>query len=214
MWRRVAIWPLAFVLRAWWRTLRMEVPAADLAVITQQGHPVIFALWHNRLFVTPEIVRRFRGGQPICALISASKDGSWLAGLFAAVGMDAVRGSSSRQGREAATALVEAIQDGRDIGITPDGPRGPAYVMKAGALVVGRRTKAAFVLVGIDYKSAWRLNSWDGFYLPRPFSAMRMQFENVDLAAQEDTDEAVALLGRRLAEINPDRFPAPTRMRV
>jgi lysophospholipid acyltransferase (LPLAT)-like uncharacterized protein len=214
MWRRMAIWPLAFVLRTWWRTLKMDTPEADLAVITQRGRPVIFALWHNRLFVTPDIFRRYRGGQPISALISASKDGSWLAALFAAVGMNAVRGSSSRKGREAASALVDAVLEGHDIGITPDGPRGPAYVMKAGALVVGRRTKAAFVLVGIDFDSAWRVNSWDGFYLPRPFSRMRMRFENVDISAMEDTDEAVAQLGQRLVGMNPDRVPSPPRMRV
>jgi lysophospholipid acyltransferase (LPLAT)-like uncharacterized protein len=198
----------------WWRTLRMEMSVADLAVITARERPTIFVLWHNRLFVTPDIVRRFRGGQPISALISASKDGSWLAALFAAVGMGAVRGSSSRQGREAATALVETIQDGRDVGITPDGPRGPAYAMKPGALVVGRRTKALFVLVGMDFDSAWRVNSWDGFYLPRPFSRIHMRFELVDVSDLEDTDEAIALLGKRLAGMNPDRVPAPARMRV
>ncbi|HZZ18588.1 MAG TPA: lysophospholipid acyltransferase family protein [Opitutaceae bacterium] len=201
------------MLRAWWRTIRMEMADADRAVITQQGQPVVFALWHNRLFVAPEIFRRFRSGQPISALISASKDGSWLAALFAAVGMHAVRGSSSRQGRQAATGLVEAIQNGRDVGITPDGPRGPAYVMKPGALVVGRRTKCVFVLAGFEYESAWRINSWDGFYLPRPFSTMRLHFENVDLAAVADTDEAVAQLGRRLVEMSPDRIPSPPRMR-
>jgi hypothetical protein len=192
----------------------MEMTESDRQVITQQGQPVIFALWHNRLFVTPEIVRRFRGGQPISALISASKDGSWLAALFHGVGMDAVRGSSSRKGREAAAGLLDAFQQGKDIGITPDGPRGPAYAMKAGALVVGRRTKAAFVLVGMDFQSAWRVNSWDGFYLPRPFSSIRMHFENVDLSTIEDTDEGIARLSKRLVEINPDRIPAPPRMRA
>src|SRR5476649_790052 len=78
-WRHVAMWPLSLVLRLWWSTIRMEMAAADLAVITRQGHPILFVLWHNRLFMTPEIVRRFRGGHPLYGLISASKDGDWLA---------------------------------------------------------------------------------------------------------------------------------------
>ena len=214
MWRRMAIWPLTLVLRAWWRTVRVEISAKDLGVVSQRGQPIIFVLWHNRLFMSPDFVRRYRGGHPISALISPSKDGAWLAALFAGVGMGAIRGSSSRQGREAVTALVEALQDGCDIGITPDGPRGPAYAMKPGARVVGRRSRACFVLVGMDFESAWRVRSWDGFYLPRPFSRMHMRFEVVDVSSLKDTDEAVSQLGRRRVELNPDRTPAPVRSRA
>jgi lysophospholipid acyltransferase (LPLAT)-like uncharacterized protein len=211
MWRRIAIWPLAFFLRLWWRTVRVEIPEKDLAVVTQRGQPIIFVLWHNRLFMSPDFVRRYRGGHPIYALVSPSKDGAWLAALFGGVGMGAIRGSSSRKGREAATALVEALQEGCDIGITPDGPRGPSYVMKPGALVVGRRSKACFVLVGMDFESAWRVRSWDGFYLPRPFSRMHMRFEVTDVSGLEDTEAAVGQLTRRLLELNPDRIPPPVR---
>ncbi|HEY5227708.1 MAG TPA: DUF374 domain-containing protein, partial [Opitutaceae bacterium] len=158
------------------------MPAKDLGVVSQRGQPIIFVLWHNRLFIAPDVVRRFRGGHPIYALVSASKDGAWLAALFAGVGMGAIRGSSSRKGREAAAALIEALEAGCDIGITPDGPRGPSYVMKPGAVVVGRRSNASFVLVGMDFESAWRASSWDGFYLPRPFSRVRMRYEVVDPA--------------------------------
>jgi lysophospholipid acyltransferase (LPLAT)-like uncharacterized protein len=78
-----------------------------------------------------------------------------------------VRGSSSRLGREAAKALVDVMRAGDDVGITPDGPRGPVYEMKPGALIVARRAQAAVVLVGMDFESSWRLPSWDGFHLSR-----------------------------------------------
>ena len=90
-------------------------------------------------------------------------------------GLRATRGSSSRLGREAATALVEVQREGNDIGITPDGPRGPCYDFKPGAVIVPRRTGAPLLLVGGEFDPAWRMRSWDRFYLPVPFSRVRMR---------------------------------------
>jgi lysophospholipid acyltransferase (LPLAT)-like uncharacterized protein len=202
------------VVRLWWLTLRVTVPAEDLAVITLQGQPTLFIQWHNRLFLTADIVRRFRGGHPIYTMISASGDGAWLAAFFSALGLRAVRGSSSRLGREAATAMVGALKSGCDAGITPDGPRGPAYEMKPGALIVARRARTRIVLVGIDFESSWRLSSWDGFHLPKPFSRVHMRFTTVDPGELNDRDQAARSLGLRLSQLNPDRIPAPVRRRA
>jgi hypothetical protein len=175
---------------------------------------MIFVLWHNRLFMTGDIIRRYRGGHPIYALISASGDGDWLAALFSAIGVGAIRGSSSRYGREAAGAVVEALNAGRDIGITPDGPRGPVYVMKPSTLVFARRTNANVALVGMDFESSWRFSSWDGFHVPRPFSRVHMRFKAVDVAGLDGSEEAARRLGAQLSEINPDRKAAPVRRKA
>src|SRR5581483_5309426 len=141
-WRRLVLWPLAALLKLWGRTLRFDTPPADLAVYTKRDEPVTFVVWHNRLFLTPEIFRRYRGGRPLVALISASGDGAWLTAFFSLVGMRAARGSSSRLGREAASVLIDAQRAGHDLGITPDGPRGPCYDLKPGVAIVARRTGA------------------------------------------------------------------------
>jgi lysophospholipid acyltransferase (LPLAT)-like uncharacterized protein len=195
-------------------TLRMAFPPEELRNITLLGEPVIFVLWHNRLFVAAEVVRRFRGGHPLYGLVSASRDGAWLEAFFSIAGLKAVRGSSSKLGREAATALVEELRDGNDVGITPDGPRGPVYEMKPGALIVARRARARVMLVGMDYESSWRLPSWDGFHVPKPFSRVHMRCLAVEAGELDDRDEAARQLGGRLAEINPDRKPAPVRRRA
>jgi len=192
-------------------TIRIRMPEGDLGVIESQAQPTIFVLWHNRLFMTPEIFRRYRKGSRLYSLISASRDGAWLAAFFSAMGMHAVRGSSSRFGREAATALLEMLRAGDDVGITPDGPRGPAYEMKPGALIVARRARTRVVLLGMDFESSWRLSSWDGFHLPRPFSRVHMRFEAVAPEAFDERDEASRRLGQRLVELNPDRIAAPVR---
>jgi lysophospholipid acyltransferase (LPLAT)-like uncharacterized protein len=213
-WRRAAVWPLSAFLRLWWRTIKVDVPGQNLDEILLQGEPTIFVLWHNRLFVAADMVRRFRASHPLYCLISASSDGAWLTALFSLVGIRTVRGSSSRLGREAAGELLEALGKGNDVGITPDGPRGPCYEMKPGALVVARRSQSRVVLVGMDFESSWRLSSWDGFHIPKPFSRVHMRFLVALPGELEDRDEAALALGRRLAELNPDRKSAPVRKRA
>jgi len=212
-WRRVAVWPIATFLRLWWLTLRIQISPDSVRALSQSGQPVIFALWHNRLFLTPELVRRYRGRRQLHALVSASGDGNWLTALFQALGMRAVRGSSSRQGREAASDAIDVLSAGHDLGITPDGPRGPAYVMKPGALVVARRTGAGVVLLGVDYCSSWRMRTWDGMHLPKPFSRVMVVAEAAETARTDDADEAASQVALRLTAINPDRRPAPVRNR-
>ena len=167
-------------MRLWGRSLRFETLPEDLRNYTKRDEPVAIILWHNRLFLSAEIVRRYRQCRPAYALVSASRDGAWLTAFFSLVGMCTVRGSSSRLGREAASALVEVQREGHDIGITPDGPRGPCYDFKAGAVIVPRRSGAPLLLVGGEFTSAWRLKSWDRFYLPVPFSRVRMRCELIE----------------------------------
>ena len=169
--------------------------------------PVAIVLWHNRLFLAAEIVRRFRGGRPAYAVVSASQDGAWLSAFFALVGLRTVRGSSSRLGREAATALVDTLRAGYDVGITPDGPRGPLYDLKPGGVIVARRTRAPILLIGCAFESAWRLRSWDRFYVPKPFSRVRMRCELIMPDQLADRDAAVAMLRERLLALNPDAEP-------
>lgn len=202
-WRRAAAWPLAALTKVWGATLRLEMSAATRAVVEKCDEPVVFALWHNRLFLAAEIFRRHRHGRRLCALISASEDGAWLTAYFTQLGMDAVRGSSSRLGRQAATGMIEALRAGRDGGITPDGPRGPAYEFKPGAIVMVRASGAALILLGCRFSSAWRFRSWDGFCLPRPFSTLQVQAEVVPREALE-APGAAANLERQLREFSPD----------
>jgi lysophospholipid acyltransferase (LPLAT)-like uncharacterized protein len=204
-WRRLLLWPLGLVVRLWGMSLRFETSPDDLRAYTKRDQPVAMVLWHNRLFLAAEIVRRFRGGRPAYALVSASQDGAWLTAFFALAGLRTVRGSSSRLGREAATALVETLRLGHDIGLTPDGPRGPCYDLKPGAVIVSRRTQAPMLLIGGEFMSAWRLRSWDRFYLPKPFSKVRMRCEVMMPEELADRDAGIALLRQRLLALNPDR---------
>ncbi len=202
-WRRLAARLLGVVAGLWGRSLRFEIAPEDLRNITKNDEPLAIVLWHNRLFLAAEVVRRYRR-RPAYALVSASPDGAWLTAFFATVGLRTVRGSSSRMGRAAASALIEKLRTGCDIGITPDGPRGPMYDFKGGAYIVTRRAGTPALLLGGRFETARRLRSWDGFYLPLPFSRVHIRCRLVTAGELRAPEMEPAVLRERLLAINPD----------
>lgn len=202
-WKKSAALIGSQLMRAWARTLRITLSDTSRRMLDADSKPALFVCWHNRLFVIAETVRLFRPGRPLHCLVSASKDGAWLSEFFGHMGLRAVRGSSSRGGREAVTELLRLLRTGQDVGITPDGPRGPAYRCKPGAIVVARRGGARVILLGAAFESAWRTRGWDGFYLPRPFSRVHLwvgQISEEDLHA----DDALARVEQMLCKLSPD----------
>jgi hypothetical protein len=174
---RSARWLIAVgfrLLQLWVRTLRYEID--DRAGVL--GKPVdqnyIGSLWHNRLLIFPFVLRRFFSNRRGAALISASRDGDLLADAIARFGFDVVRGSSSRLGASAILQLTDVLASGRDVVITPDGPRGPAYELGPGIIFLAQKSGAAVLPVNMEYSSCWRLKSWDRFVLPRPFAKIRV----------------------------------------
>jgi hypothetical protein len=208
-WRRLVLGPLALLARWWGRSLRFELAAATRQNLERFDEPLAMVIWHNRVFLGAEIFRRFRWQRPVHGLISTSRDGAWSAAFFRLAGLHAVRGSSKRGGHAAARELVEVLRAGHDVGITPDGPRGPKYDFKSGTVVVARRSGASVLLVGGRFESAWRLPTWDGLYVPRPFSRVRITCEYVPNAELAGTG-ATAALAARLREISPDDGPTTT----
>ncbi len=202
--RRLLLWLLATLLRVWSRTLRIDTTPEAIARIRETPAPVAYVLWHNRLFLVAEIFRRFRVGREIHVLVSASRDGAWLSAFFRLVGLVPVRGSSSRLGREAGRALIETMRAGHDIGITPDGPRGPRYSIEPGVLVVTRRLHAPMVLLGMKFSHAWRLRSWDQFCLPVPFSRVELQTVVLPPVSSDGARTGPDDLRAALLAINPD----------
>lgn len=202
-WRRLAFWPLALLVRLWGRSLTFELSAQARRDLARFDEPLAMVIWHNRVFLGAEIFRRYRSARPVHGLISNSRDGAWSAAFFRLAGLRAVRGSSKRGGHAAARELVEVLRAGHDVGITPDGPRGPRYDFKAGPVVVARRSGASVLLVGGSFESAWQLPSWDRLYLPRPFSRVRIECEYVPNAELAKAG-ATAALAARLRELSPD----------
>ena len=176
-WR--ARWLIAigfWLLRIWERTLRYEVDDRAGLLAKQASESGIGAVWHNRLLIMPLVLKRFFPRRQGAALISASRDGGWIAALVQRIGFDVVRGSSSRLGATAVLQLADVLAGGRDIVITPDGPRGPVYVLGPGIVLLAQKSGAVVFPLNLEYSSCWRVKSWDRFILPRPFSKVRVIF--------------------------------------
>lgn len=174
-WR--ARWLIAigfWLLRIWERTLRYEVDDRAGLLAKQASESGIGAVWHNRLLIMPLVLKRFFPHRQGAALISASRDGGWIAALVQRIGFDVVRGSSSRQGAIAMLQLTDVLAGGRDVVITPDGPRGPVYVLGPGIVLLAQKSGAVVFPLNLEYSSCWRVKSWDRFILPRPFSKVRV----------------------------------------
>lgn len=203
-WRRAALWCAATLLRLWVRTLRLEADVETVRRLTKSDVPAAIVLWHNRLFLSPEFFRRFRTQRRVYGLVSASKDGAWLAAFYRMIGIHPVRGSSSNLGREAAKLLIERMREGHDIGITPDGPRGPMYVVEPGVLVVTRRLNAPMVLLGAEFTRAKRLRSWDRLYIPWPFSRVKLRCTVLESVRADGEKISAEDVRAALLAINPD----------
>ena len=92
------------------------------------------------------------------------------------------------------------IARGRDVVITPDGPRGPAYELGQGIIFLAQQSGAEVVPINMEYSSCWRVKSWDRFILPRPFSTVRVIFGSPYRVAQTSTEEEFEHERQRLQE--------------
>lgn len=154
------------------RSLRWEEEGREhLAAARASGRPILFVFWHNRLLHICYRLSRER----LVMMVSQSRDGDIIARVAHDQGIASVRGSSSRGGTAALRALARAMKEqGVCGGITPDGPRGPRYVLQPGALLAARLAGALVVPVALGFSRKKVFASWDGFQMPWPFCRARL----------------------------------------
>lgn len=130
---------------------------------------VLYCFWHSRLLGLC-YTHRFRNAG---IMISQSFDGELVARITKRFGYHAFRGSASRNG---AAALIEMLKSqGCDLGLTVDGPRGPAERVKPGAVALAAHSGLPIVPISIVASRAWRIKSWDRLIIPKPFSTVTVK---------------------------------------
>ena len=181
----------AAILKTLFLTLRLRIEDRSGVLKENGGAPVIVCFWHNRIlgitFAFDRIYPKKRNG--VTVLTSPSKDGEILAQLVGAFGMKAVRGSSSRRGSSALLELVRLIRGGRDIAITPDGPRGPRYSLGPGIILLAQSTGVRIVPAHASFSRCVRMKTWDGFIIPLPFSKVSVTLDGALTIPGELTGE-------------------------
>jgi len=163
---QLAPWLAARVIRLIYRRLKPELVNAEVLYdIWASGQHVILAFWHDQLLLMPPVYK----GVAVKVLISPSRDGEMIARTIAHFGMGAVRGSSSRGGSEALREMIALADEAIDLGITPDGPKGPRHQVKFGALQLARATGRPIIPIAFACSHGHRFASWDRFLLPYPW---------------------------------------------
>ena len=158
------------VLGTTWR-IRL-VNAQGLNALRETKRGFIFSLWHGQLL---PLLWHHRG-EGVLVLISEHRDGEMVARAAASLGYGLIRGSSTRGGDRALISLARELQAGREVAVTPDGPKGPAGKYAPGALVAAQRSDSFILPVGVAVDRAWRLRSWDRFMIPKPFARVTIAY--------------------------------------
>ena len=162
----------------------------------------IVALWHNRIFVPCYIYRYvIKGKVGMSMLTSASKDGTMLTTVAGNYGMRTVRGSSRRRGAAGFLDMVRELRQGYSMCITPDGPKGPRYHCHPGVIKLASISGVPIVPLIIRYSHAWRARSWDGFFVPLPFSRVEFTTPGPIQVPPELDDEQLAAWCKKLEDL-------------
>ncbi len=157
------------------KTLRITfINRETVDELNRQGKNYVLAFWHGTMLL-PWYLHRYGN---VAALTSKSKDGDLLAKLLKQWKYTVVRGSSSQGGNIALGIMVDYAKNGQSVAVTPDGPRGPVFKMKAGAVITAKKSGLPVVLLGIGFKKKRFLNSWDKFEIPKAFSAVRAVYSD------------------------------------
>ncbi len=179
------------------------VRAAGAAALQASGKPFVYSLWHGEQLT---LLWAFRGSDA-AILISEHGDGEIVARAAMSLGYDTIRGSSSRGADRALLALTRALQEGKQIAITPDGPRGPRHSYAPGALIVAHRAGVPIVPVRAFADRVWRLRSWDQFEIPKPFARVTVVMNEPAAVRAESAREAAAQTERFRALMDATVLP-------
>jgi lysophospholipid acyltransferase (LPLAT)-like uncharacterized protein len=166
-----------------------DQPVKDLR---KAGKPILFALWHGQMLP----LLWYHRDQGVAVVVSEHSDGEIIARILEWMGYNLIRGSTSRGADRALLGIVRTLKDGKDVAITPDGPRGPARQFAQGAIVAANRAHAPIIPALAHVDRAWTLSSWDGFVIPKPFARITIAYGPPTLVEAATTREAAAQTSR------------------
>jgi lysophospholipid acyltransferase (LPLAT)-like uncharacterized protein len=177
-------WLVAFLLRVLNRTLRYETVVEPGAEPATPPALQVWCFWHRCLI---PCACYFHGKFEPAVLISNSFDGELIARTIERLGFLTARGSSTRSGGSGLWSLAKAVGRGNPAVFTADGPRGPVYKVKPGAIKLAQLTGYSIGIFYAHPQNAWLLRSWDRFLIPKPFSRVAISWgRNVEVPPTED----------------------------
>jgi lysophospholipid acyltransferase (LPLAT)-like uncharacterized protein len=198
-------WPLSWLAKMIFLTYRIKIEDQEKILEHNLAAPLIFACWHNRiLFTVPLLPRECR--KKLFLLISASRDGEYIATLAKLFQLGVVRGSSSRGGVSALLEMKKLLQNQQSVGITVDGPRGPRYCVHAGVAALAAGSGCKVVPLISNFKHYWELKSWDKMQIPVPFTTITLQVGRpIALEQGSNHQQNSEIIRREMLALSRDR---------
>ena len=154
---------------AWRRRDRQDI-AATLAADVAAHDGAIIVFWHDRILAMPYL---WPSEIPLHALQSPHADGRMMAHCIHTFGVNTIWGSSNRSALSSLRDMLQVLEDGECVAITPDGPRGPAHQAAIGAVALARMSGRPIIPLSWATGRAWRASGWDRMWIPRPFARGR-----------------------------------------
>lgn len=198
----IGAWVIVGLIRVVSSTLRYAWKDNSGYFDDREAGSAIYCVWHNRLVLSMPAyygyVRQRNRSSGLAAIVSASKDGGFLAAILECFKVQPVRGSTSRRGPQALLELTTLAQQGFDLAITPDGPRGPRYEVQDGVISLAQITGLPIIPFSCHLGWKFHFNSWDKFQIPLPFSSCEMVFGKPIRVPREATDGQRSSLRQQL----------------
>lgn len=158
---------LAFIMRVWFRSCRVTIHNPEYFFQPgENDRAVIASFWHYSIMYLFYFVRKYSA----TVMVSASRDGEYIARLAEELGFDTVRGSKNHKGVEALKSMLRVVRKGGSAAIVADGSQGPPRVAQPGAILLASRTGAPVVPMTWSSSNYFTIKSWDRTCIPRPFS--------------------------------------------
>jgi len=135
--------------------------------------PIIVACWHGDLFYLPYLYLQLRKKPNAKVIISEHFDGQIIAKITEFFRIKTIHGSTTRGGAKVLINALRTLKEGTDLGITPDGPKGPRHEIVAdGIVTLAQKGKVKVITLSCVPKSYWQVKSWDRFTIPKPFTQL------------------------------------------
>lgn len=163
----------------------------------RNGEPVIVALWHQRLMMSPFLFDVSLG--KMCTLTSGARAGRFAGYLQERFGMETIAMSSHKRHVALSREVLGKIRDGYSIGIATDGPRGPARIASTVPLIWARTSGCKVFVVTFSARRVLELPTWDRMWLPLFFTkGVLMCREWPESVPRKITDEETEVLRKKL----------------
>ncbi|TGK33799.1 DUF374 domain-containing protein [Leptospira gomenensis] len=194
--RKFLIWLIPFLVVNLQRLIgltskRIDIGDESLQRIRREKKPYILSIWHTNVLYSPYLNRN--AGAAV--LISESKDGDFINEVVHRFGNYSIRGSSSKGGSKALKALFQHLKKNLPAAITPDGPRGPAFVVQPGLIACAQVSQIPIIPFHYECTRQWIAErAWDKHRIPKPFTTFVVSYgepiyvpRNLDEKSFEDT---------------------------